>query len=111
MLETIRDHFIICGYGRIGSTSCGSFGARVPFVVVSAIRPAVSRRWTTGRLAIEADASREDVLRNRVGIERARGLIAVVGTDAENVYAVLARTCCNPTLTSWASRDRGCTRS
>ena len=41
-----------------------------------------------GALAVEADASREDVLK-RVGIDRARGLIAAVGTDAENVYAVL----------------------
>ena len=41
-----------------------------------------------GGLAVEADASREDVLM-RVGIHRARGLIAAVGTDAENVYTVL----------------------
>lgn len=39
-------------------------------------------------MAVQADASREDVL-SRVGIARARGLIAAVGTDAENVYTVL----------------------
>jgi voltage-gated potassium channel len=42
-----------------------------------------------GALAVEADASREEVL-TRAGIDRARGLIAAVGTDAENVYAVLS---------------------
>ena len=46
---------------------------------------------------MEADASREDIL-TRVGIERARGLIAAVGTDAENVYAVLSARVMRPDL-------------
>ncbi len=50
-----------------------------------------------GALGVEADASREDVLK-RVGIARARGLIAVVGTDAENVYAVLSARVLRPDL-------------
>src|SRR5207247_1962463 len=50
-----------------------------------------------GVLAVEADASREDVLK-RVGIARARGLIAAVGTDAENVYAVLSARVLRPDL-------------
>jgi voltage-gated potassium channel len=50
-----------------------------------------------GALAVEADASREDVLK-RVGIARARGLIAAVGTDAENVYAVLSARVLRPDL-------------
>jgi voltage-gated potassium channel len=50
-----------------------------------------------GALAVEADASREDVLK-RVGIERARGLIAAVGSDAENVYAVLSARVLRPDL-------------
>jgi voltage-gated potassium channel len=50
-----------------------------------------------GALGVEADASREDVLK-RVGIDRARGLIAAVGTDAENVYAVLSARVMRPDL-------------
>ena len=50
-----------------------------------------------GALAVDADASREDVLK-RVGIERARGLIAAVGTDAENVYAVMSARVLRPDL-------------
>src|SRR5919197_1710546 len=50
-----------------------------------------------GAVAIEADATREDVLK-RVGIERARGLIAAVGTDAENVYTVLSARVLRPDL-------------
>jgi voltage-gated potassium channel len=50
-----------------------------------------------GFLAVEADASSEEVLR-RVGIDRARGLIAAVSTDAENVYAVLSARLLKPDL-------------
>ena len=50
-----------------------------------------------GVLAIDADASQEDVLK-RAGIERARGLITAVGTDAENVYTVLSARVLRPDL-------------
>lgn len=50
-----------------------------------------------GLLAVQADASHEDVLK-RVGIDRARGLIAAVGTDAENVYTVLSARVLRPDL-------------
>ena len=90
MLETIKDHFIICGYGRIGSIVARQFTRQdVPFVVVERDPERLQAAIEDGALGVEADASREDVLK-RVGIERARGLIAAVGTDAENVYAVLS---------------------
>lgn len=90
MLETLKDHYIICGYGRIGSTVALQFTREnVPFVVVERDPVRYQSALDDGCLAIDADASREDVLR-RAGIERAKGLIAVVGTDAENVYAVLS---------------------
>jgi voltage-gated potassium channel len=50
-----------------------------------------------GWLAVEADASQEEVLK-RVGIHRARALIAAVGTDAENVYTVLTARVMQPNL-------------
>ena len=90
MLETIKDHFILCGYGRIGSIVARQLLRQgVPFVVVERDAERVRAATDDGALAVEADASREEVLK-RVGIERARGLIAAVGTDAENVYAVLS---------------------
>ena len=95
MLETIKDHFIICGYGRIGSLIASQFQRQnVPYVVVERDAGRQQTALDDGGLAVEADASREDVLK-RVGIARARGLIAAVGTDAENVYTVLsARALC-----------------
>jgi voltage-gated potassium channel len=98
MLETIRDHFIVCGYGRIGSIVAEQFRRqRIPYVIVERDPERVQLALEQGALSVEADASREEVLK-RVGIERARGLVAVVGTDAENVYAVLSARVMRPDL-------------
>ena len=98
MLESIKDHFIICGYGRIGSIVARQFARQgVPFVVVERSPERLQAAIEDGALGVEADASREDVLK-RVGIERARGLIAAVGSDAENVYAVLTARVLRPDL-------------
>jgi voltage-gated potassium channel len=98
MLELIKDHFIICGYGRIGSTVAQQFQRQnVPFVVIERDAERLHSAIGSGALAVEADASREEVLK-RVGIDRARGLIAAVGTDAENVYAVLTARVLRPDL-------------
>jgi voltage-gated potassium channel len=98
MLESIRDHFIICGYGRIGRVVAREFQRQqVPLVVIEHDPQRLQTALDDGVVAVEADASREDVLK-RVGIERARGLIAAVGTDAENVYAILSARVLRPDL-------------
>jgi voltage-gated potassium channel len=98
MLDTMKDHFIICGYGRIGSIVAHQFQRQhVPYVVVERDPARLQEAIDDGGLAVEADASREEVLA-RVGIDRARGLIAAVGTDAENVYAVLTARVLRPDL-------------
>ena len=98
MLDTIKDHFIICGYGRIGRVVAQQFVRQsVAFVVVDRDPAQIDQARTDGALAIVADASSEDVLM-RAGISRARGLIAVVGTDAENVYTVLSARVLRPDL-------------
>jgi voltage-gated potassium channel len=98
MLEQIKDHFIVCGYGRIGSIIAAELHQQgVPLAVIERdperVRQAVERGW----LAFEADASREEVL-TRAGIQRARGLITAVGTDAENVFTVLTARVMRPDL-------------
>jgi voltage-gated potassium channel len=98
MIDTLRDHFIVCGYGRIGRIVASEFRReRVPFVVIERDAERVKAATDEGVLAIEGDASREEVL-NRVGIGAARGLIAVVGSDAENVYAVMSARGMRPDL-------------
>jgi voltage-gated potassium channel len=98
MLHEIEHHFIICGYGRIGSIIAEEFRKQgVPYVVIDRASERVQEALDSGGLAVEADASREDVL-VRVGIHRARGLIAAVSTDAENLYTVLSARVLNPGL-------------
>ena len=98
MLSTIKDHFIVCGYGRIGSIVAERFRQQgVAYVVVERDPERLQAAIDAGALAVEADASREEALK-RVGIDRARGLIAAVGTDAENVYAVLTARVLRPDL-------------
>lgn len=89
MINNLSDHYVVCGFGRIGSIVANEFRRqKTPYVIVDRNPDRVREATAGGHLAIEGDASREDTLR-RLGIERARGLVAAVGTDAENVYAVL----------------------
>jgi voltage-gated potassium channel len=98
MLDKLRDHFIVCGFGRMGEIIASEFARqRIPFVVIERSPERLHVAMERGYLAVEADASNEDVLQ-RVGIRRARGFIAAVSTNAENVYAVLSARLLNPSL-------------
>jgi voltage-gated potassium channel len=98
MLDQLTNHFIICGYGRIGSVIAEEFRRQhVPFVVIDRDSDRVHDVIAGGGFAVEADASRDNVLQG-VGIDRARGLIAAVGSEAENVYTVLTARGLNPNL-------------
>jgi voltage-gated potassium channel len=98
MLEEIDHHFILCGFGRMGQIIAQEFARQgVPFVVIERDPDRMQDAIDLGYLAVEADASSEQVL-TRVHIERARGFIAAVSTDAENVYAVLTARLMRPNL-------------
>ncbi len=97
-LDGLRDHFIICGYGRIGTQIVAEFDDhKVPYVVIDQTEEALERIRAEGRLHIEGDASKEEILR-QAGIERARGLISAVDSDERAVYIVLAARAFNPDL-------------
>jgi voltage-gated potassium channel len=89
MLNALSEHYVLCGYGRIGAIIAEEFRRqKTPFVIVDRNVDRVNAASAAGHLAVVGDASREDTLRS-LHIDRARGLVAAVGTDAENVYAVL----------------------
>ncbi|OLB89096.1 MAG: hypothetical protein AUI15_26800 [Actinobacteria bacterium 13_2_20CM_2_66_6] len=97
-LNHLRDHFIICGYGRIGTQIVAEFeNHKVPYVVIDQTDEALERIRAEGKLHIEGDASKEDVLL-QAGIERARGLVSAVDSDERAVYIVLAARAFNPNL-------------
>ena len=98
MLDDLDNHFIICGFGRIGQIIAREFTRQtVPFVVIERDIERMQAAIDMGYLAVEADASSEDVLR-RLGIGRARGFIAAVSTDADNVFAILTARLLRPDL-------------
>ncbi len=98
MLDALTDHYIICGYGRIGTIIVDELRRQnIPYVVIDRDAERVHTVMEMGGLAVEADASREEVL-TRVGIAHAKGLIAAVSTDAENVYAILTARGLRPDL-------------
>lgn len=98
MLDNLTQHFIVCGFGRMGHIVASEFAReRIPFVIIERDPGRMQEALDAGYLAVEADASSEDVLR-RVRIDTARGFIAAVSTDAENVYAVLTARLMRPDL-------------
>ena len=98
MLDELTDHFIVCGFGRMGFIIAQEFmRQKVPFVVIERNPERMQQAIEEGFLAVEADASSETVLK-RVRIEHARCFIAAVSTDAENVYAILTARLLRPDL-------------
>lgn len=89
-ISALRDHFIICGYGRIGTQIAKELDRqRIPHVVVEVNPGPLAQLRSEGRLYLEGDAASEEVLR-AAGIERAKGLMAAVDSDERVVYITLA---------------------
>src|SRR5689334_5931833 len=96
MIDKLKDHFIICGFGRVGRGAASELQhSGVPFVVVDIDPERAERAMTQGMLAVAADSTRDDTLRE-VGIERARGLVAALATDADNLFVLLSAKGLNP---------------
>jgi len=104
-LHELRDHFIVCGYGRIGTEVVVEFDDhKVPYVIIDSHRRSPRPLHKEERLYIEGDAASEDIL-HRAGIDRARGLISAVDSDERRVYVVLAAQALNPKLYIIAAPD------
>ena len=95
-IKELKNHYIICGYGRMGkiiTKEMKAEGAR--FVVVE--KAPSSFEENADVLILKGDATQDHVLKE-AGIERARGLISVLPTDAENLFVVLSARELNPNL-------------
>jgi voltage-gated potassium channel len=97
-ISRVKDHFIICGAGRIGSRIISEMQrARVSFVVIETDAQKVADLAERSPHVIVADATLEVTLR-QAGVEKARGLAACLPDDADNVYVVLTARDLNPKL-------------
>jgi voltage-gated potassium channel len=98
MIENLKDHYIICGYGRVGRGAAAELlHAGAPFVVVDISPERVELAMLAGMLAVAADSTRDETLR-QVGIDRARGLVAALATDADNLFVLLSAKGLNPKI-------------
>jgi len=97
-IQRLKDHYIICGFGRIGEIIARQLKGRgLPLVIIDKDPEVIARVEELGYYCIAGDATRDEVLLE-AGIERARGLVAVVASDASNVYIVLTARSLKPNL-------------
>lgn len=96
-IEKIEDHYIICGYGRMGKIICKEMMQNNASFVVIERTTGILNSIDKDILVIEGDATQDSVLRT-AGVERARALISVLSSDAENLYVVLSARGLNPKL-------------
>lgn len=97
-IDTITDHYIVCGYGRMGQQIVKDFRRQaMPFVVVEDNPEQIPKMKDENIPHVIGKASQDEKLM-QAGIMRAKGLIAVASTDEENVFIVLTARGMNPHL-------------
>ena len=95
-IEALRNHFIICGFGRVGeevARDCAVSGK--PFIVIDHNPEALNRLAVKGHLYLPGNATNDEVLL-RAGVERAKGLVAASDSDPDNVLITLSARMLNP---------------
>ncbi len=96
-IESLKNHYIICGYGRMGKAICKEMiRSKASFIIIEK-DPEILITIEKETLSMQGDSTQDSVL-NDAGIERAQGLISVLSTDADNLYVVLSARGLNPQL-------------
>ncbi len=88
-IEKLRDHYIICGYGRFGIPIVRDLRARGERFVIVDVDPALEEQFIEEQLIyLIGDATQDETLR-RAGVGRATGLVSALNSDANNLMTVL----------------------
>ena len=94
----MQDHFILCGFGRVGREIARDFTAeKIAFVVVDINPDSLQRAAAQGFTVMNGNAADVGTLQ-AAGIERARGLVTAVDDDADNIYVTLSARVLKPDL-------------
>jgi voltage-gated potassium channel len=97
-IRKLHNHFIVCGYGRVGEAVASVLKQQnIDFVAVDLREDCFNRALAANHMAIRGDATATEIL-NQVSIEHARGLIVCFGNDADNLYAILSAKEINPKI-------------
>jgi voltage-gated potassium channel len=98
LVARMTDHFIVCGFGRVGSEIVHDFAAEgIPFVIIDLREDSLTRASAEGYRTVSGNASDVAVL-NAAGIDRARGLVTAMDSDADNIYVTLSARVLRPDL-------------
>ena len=98
MIDKLEDHIIVCGFGRVGRGAARELQrAGVPFLIVDKSEDRVEWAMRDGMLAVVADATDDETLRH-AGVLRAKGLIATLQSDADNLFVILSAKALKPAL-------------
>ncbi|MGH9195224.1 MAG: potassium channel family protein, partial [Acidimicrobiia bacterium] len=98
MINQLNDHYIICAFGRVGRTAAQEFKEQgVPFLAIDVREDLTAMMEEQGINYLIGDPTEESVLR-QAGIDRAKGLVCAVDSDATNVYITLTARAINPGL-------------
>lgn len=89
-IEKLQGHYVVCGHGRMGQILCEELqNEGVLFVVVEGDPETADQLAAKGYMVVGGDATEDDTLR-RAGVTRAKGLVAVVSRDVDNLYITLS---------------------
>ena len=98
LIETLAEHNIVCGFGRMGHQVAREFYAEgIPFVIIDSRSEKVGEAKQLGYIAMQGDATLDDSLLGGK-IEKAVCLVAALSSDAENLYTVLSAKTLNPKI-------------
>jgi len=97
-IKNMHNHFILCGYGRVGREVAARFKKEgVNFVVIDRDKAAIDVAEEKGCLHVLGDASNDTALKE-AGIEKARGIVVATGEDAENILITLSARSLRPDI-------------
>lgn len=97
-INALHDHFILCGFGRVGKGIAHTLQQeKAKFVVIEQNEESFAKAQQLDYLAIQDDGTKDEVLK-KARIDRAKGLIAAFGDDADNTYVILSARELNPTI-------------
>jgi len=97
-LAALNNHLIVCGFGRMGRFVCREFSQRgLPFVIIDRKAEALEGFAIPHGLPVVGDATSDDVLK-RAGVARARALVTVAASDADNLYITMSARLLNEKL-------------
>jgi voltage-gated potassium channel len=97
-LAALHNHLIVCGFGRMGRLVCREFAKqKTPFVVIEREEELLEDFNIPPGIPLHGDATSDEVLK-RAGIERARALVTVAASDADNLYITMSARLLNENL-------------